>query len=222
MKRNTVLSTIELDKSNRELFKKNNIDVIEHNFIKISKVDFELPSQKGSWIFTSKNSVEAVYSSNQMEKCTKMPHYCVGEKAKSLLLKNGQKIIKMTKNSLELANYIKKKAKNDNFIYCRGSIENKLFSDFFKTNKISLQQVPVYKTKLVPKRIEKAVNAIMFFSPSAIKSYEKNNSIGKSFCFCIGKTTSSVAKEFTKKTYCTNNPSIENVVKQTINFLNNE
>ena len=217
MKRNTVLSTIKLDKNFHDLFKKNDIELIEHNFIKTSKVDFELPSHKGSWIFTSKNSVEAVYSSKEMLKCKKMPHYCVGENTKSLLLKNGQKIIKSAKNSLELAFFIKKMAKNDKFIYCRGSIENNDFREFFEKNKISLQEVTVYKTKLLPKHIENTINAIMFFSPSAVKSYIKYNSIGNSICFCIGKTTSSFVKKFSKQTYFSENPSIENVVKQTIN-----
>jgi uroporphyrinogen-III synthase len=57
----------------------------------------------------------------------------------------------------------------------------------------------------------------MFFSPSAVKSYIKYNSIGNSICFCIGETTSSFVKKFSKKTYFSENPSIENVVKQTIN-----
>ena len=93
MKQITILSTVKLEEKNKKLFEKNNIKLIQHEFINISSLEFKLPNHNGNWIFTSKNAVKAVYSSKEKIKCDKMPHYCVGENTKSLLLKNGQKVI---------------------------------------------------------------------------------------------------------------------------------
>ena len=37
-----------------------------------------------------------------------MQHFCVGENTKSILIKNGQKVLKMANNSIKLANFLKK------------------------------------------------------------------------------------------------------------------
>ena len=42
---------------------------------------------------------------------------------------------------------------------------------------MNLKEVPVYKTELVPKKIESILDGIMFFSPSAIKSFLKKKHI---------------------------------------------
>ena len=222
MRKKTILSTIKLSKEQCDLFLNNVIELLQYNFIKITPLSFELPSHNGSWIFTSKNAVDAVYSSNEKLKCVKMPHFCVGEKTKLALVKNGQKVIKMFNNSLKLASFLTKNYKNEKYVFCRGSIINKDFSEFFYRNKMILKEVPVYKTELVPKKIESILDGIMFFSPSAIKSFLKKNTLNSSECFCIGKTTSAFAKNFSNKIHYSYEPSIENVINQTINFFKNE
>ena len=222
MRKKTILSTIKLSKEQCDLFSNNDIELLQYNFIKITPLSFELPSHNGSWIFTSKNAVDAVYSSNEKLKCVKMPHFCVGEKTKLALIKNGQKVIKMFNNSLKLASFLTKNYKNEKYVFCRGSIINKDFSDFFYRNKMNLKEVPVYKTELVPKKIESILDGIMFFSPSAIKSFLKKNTLNSSECFCIGKTTSAFAKNFSNKIHYSYEPSVENVINQTINFFKNE
>lgn len=222
MRKKTILSTIKLSKEQCDLFSNNDIELLQYNFIKITPLSFELPIHNGSWIFTSKNAVDAVYSSNEKIKCNKMPHYCVGEKTKLALIKNGQKVIKMSNNSLKLAVFLTNNRKNEKYVFCRGSIINKDFSDFFYTNEMNLNEVPVYKTELVPKKIESILDGIMFFSPSAIKSFLKKNTLNSSECFCIGKTTSAFAKNFSSKIHYSHEPSVENVINQTINFFKNE
>ena len=87
---------------------------------------------------------------------------------------------------------------------------------------MSLNEIPVYKTELVPKKIDCILDGIMFFSPSAIKSFVKKNTLNNSECFCIGKTTSAFAKNFSNKIHYSHEPSVENVINQTINFFKNE
>ena len=117
MRKKTILSTIKLSKEQCDLFSNNDIELLQYNFIKITPLSFELPIHNGSWIFTSKNAVDAVYSSNEKIKCNKMPHYCVGEKTKLALIKNGQKVIKMSNNSLKLAIFLTNNRKNEKYVF---------------------------------------------------------------------------------------------------------
>ena len=92
------------------------------------------------------------------------------KKTKRLLLKKGQKVKKMAKNSKKLM-FLSKNQKNGSFLYFRGSIKNNEFSDFFKKNNLTLKELVVYKTILTPERIDKKLDYIMFFSPSGIKKF---------------------------------------------------
>ena len=222
MKTLNILSTKKLNKINQELFKTNNLNLFQHDFINTSLINFKLPDHNGSWIFTSKTAVNAVFTSNEKTKCIGKTMYCVGKSTKSLLLKNGQKVTKMTENLSKLADFIKKNAKNENFIFCCGSIKNEVFSDFFKTNNITLTEIPVYKTELNSKKIEKKFNGIMFFSPSGVKSYLEKNSFHNTMCICIGETTSNYVSNFSKNIITCDSPSINSVVYLTINLFKHE
>ena len=217
-----ILSTKKLNITNQDLFKASNVDLTQHDFISTSTTTFKLPNHNGAWIFTSKSAVNAVFLSKEKIKCIGKTIYCVGENTKSLLLKNGQKVIKMTKNSSKLADFIKKTAKNENFVFCCGSIKNKAFNTFFKKNNITLTEIPVYKTILNSKKFEKKFNGIMFFSPSGVKSYLEKNSFDDNACICIGETTSNYVSKFSKNIITCDSPSINNVITLTINLFKHE
>ena len=109
MKKIKILSTRLLNKNLREMFDDKKFDLFEHDFIKISSLNFELPEHNGSWIFTSQNAVNAVFSISKSRDLIFNKIYCVGENTKSILSKNGQKVAKNMKNSSKLANFISKK-----------------------------------------------------------------------------------------------------------------
>ena len=213
-----VLSTKKLSEKLEKMFLEKDIKIIQHNFISTETIDCKIPHKYDNWIFTSKNAVNAVFSSETVPSC-RFNCFCVGKKTKRLLLKKGQKVKKMAKNSKKLMFFIKKNQKNGSFLYFRGSIKNNEFSDFFKKNNLILKELVVYKTILTPERIDEKLDCIMFFSPSGIKSFRKKNSLKNVICFCIGKTTLEYLNLFTENAYTVKSPSIKNVVKKTIKFL---
>ena len=113
MKKIRILSTKTLSKNLREMFDDKKFDLFEHDFIKISSLNFELPEHNGSWIFTSQNAVDAVFSISKNINLIFDKIYCVGENTKSILSKNGQKVEKNLKNSSKLTNFNSKRAKNE-------------------------------------------------------------------------------------------------------------
>ena len=222
MKKIKILSTKKLSEDLRCLFNDSKFDFFHDDFISIHPLKFNLPDHNGSWIFTSKNAVESIFSTNKNIKKYFNKIYCVGKNTKSLLIKKGQKIAKMTQNSSDLADFISKTAKNEEFIFCRSQIKNEKFSDFFKNKNIKLKELITYKNLANPIKHNQIFDAILFYSPSGIKSFMKNNLLNDSYCICIGKTTSNYAKKYSDKVLSCNVPTIENVIHKTIKLFNND
>ena len=222
MKKIKILSTKILGKNLKEIFDDNKFDLFEHDFIKIGSLNFELPNHDGSWIFTSQNAVNAVFSISKSMDLIFNKIYCVGENTKSVLSKKGQKVVKNLKNSSKLANFISKHAKNEKFIFCRSDIKNDNFTDFFKKEKIDLKEIVVYDNQPNSIVLKDKFEAIMFYSPSGIKSFLKNNQLGSSLCICIGETTASYAKNYSSNVVSCKTPSIKHVIDKTIKLFENE
>ena len=222
MKKIKILSTKILSENLKEIFDDNKFDLFEHDFIKIGSLNFELPNHDGSWIFTSQNAVNAVFSISKSMDLIFNKIYCVGENTKSALSKKGQKVVKNSRNSSKLANFISKHAKNEKFIFCRSNIKNDNFTDFFKKEKIDLKEIVVYDNQPNSIVLKDKFEAIMFYSPSGIKSFLKNNQLGSSHCICIGETTASYAKNYSSNVLSCKTPSIKHVIDKTIKLFENE
>ena len=220
----TLLSTKIISDRQKKLICDKQIKLIDKDFISISRTVFDIANKYINWIFTSKNAVNIVLQSEykRLINFDEINFFCVGKNTRDLILKSGAKKTKMAKNSIKLANLIKKTTNKCHFTYFRGSIKNKEFSDFFKKNKIPLNEVQVYKTQLKPKKIKNEIDGIMFFSPSGIKSFKLKNEIGNVPCFSIGDTTSEYLTKFTSNIHTAKNPSIENVIKLAVQHLTNE
>jgi uroporphyrinogen-III synthase len=61
MKKIKILSTRKLSKELKNKFNDLKFDFYQHDFISIEPLKIILPEHKGSWIFTSKNAVEAIF-----------------------------------------------------------------------------------------------------------------------------------------------------------------
>jgi uroporphyrinogen-III synthase len=216
-----ILSTKILKDRHRKEFTDRKFSLHEKNFIKISPLIFSFNKTNSPIIFSSKNAVKIVLSKDKMKKnLIKNDFFCVGNETKKLLVKNNLKVISSFPNGYELAEYlIKKKINKDYSFFCgnrrMNTIEKKL-----KANNYSIKTVEVYKTDLTPKKISKKFDAILFFSPSGVKSFLSINSITSERCFCIGSTTASELMPFTKKIHISENPTIKKLIWELNNFYN--
>ena len=95
MEKIRILSTKSLENNLKNLFNKKQFDLHEHDFIAIDFTNFDLPQHFQSWIFSSKNSVESIFSKKISSKTLFNKIYCVGENTKSLIEKYGQKVNKI-------------------------------------------------------------------------------------------------------------------------------
>lgn len=211
----TVLSTKKLNKSQKQLLQNAGVSLVEYNAIKIHFFAFEAPAAIENAIFTSQNAVNAVMG----YELGVMNCFCVGEKTKSLLEENGLNVIKTTEYASELAEYFVKNHKNDSFHFFCGNIRSDEIPSKLKENNIDFEEIEVYKTTLNPKKINRQFDAILFFSPSGVKSFVSKNKINAAKAICIGTTTASEAKKYTENVVISNATTVESVIAKAVKTL---
>lgn len=80
------------------------------------------------------------------------------------------------------------------WFFC-GNMRQNILPDKLRENNISVNEIPIYETKLTPHPIAHDYGGIIFFSPSAVESFFSMNKLEKeTVCFAIGKTTASAIK----------------------------
>ena len=82
-------------------------------------------------------------------------------------------------------------------------------------------EIEVYQTNELPVTIQKKYAGILFYSPSAVKSFFKNNKAGDhSLLFAIGETTAAEIKTHCKnQVIIADEPGKESLAKQALEYF---
>ncbi|AXB55852.1 uroporphyrinogen-III synthase [Flavobacterium fluviale] len=211
-----ILSTKILSPLQKEELKKAGFDLIEADFIKTENKPFQLKDLNESLIFTSQNAVHSVLSHPDSEQLKKKNVYCVGLKTKTLLSDNGFNVVAYTGYAADLAEIITLIYGNESYTFFSGNLRRDTLPNALKEAGIKLNEIQVYDTSLQPQKIKTAVDALLFFSPSGVESYLKENTIKKEVCFCIGDTTAEALSKITKNIIVADQPTIEHVIQDVI------
>lgn len=211
-----ILSTKILSPLQKQELTKAGIEVIEADFIKTENKPFELKNLNESLIFTSQNAVHSVLSNPKSEELKSKNVYCVGLKTKILLSENGFNVVAYTGYASDLAEIITLIYRNESYTFFSGNLRRDTLPNALKEAGIKLNEIQVYETSLQPQKIKSPVDAILFFSPSGVESYLKDNSIKKETCFCIGETTAEVLHKITKNIIIADQPTVEDVIEDVL------
>ena len=216
-KQNTILSTKTLSTIQKEALVNADFNVIEADFIKTEHRNFDLKNIKDNLIFTSQNAVHSILQHPKCAELKTKPVFCVGLKTKILLSENGFNVDVYTGYASDLAEIITLIHPNDSFTFFSGNLRRETLPEALKEGNIIFNEIQVYETILTPQKIKDSVQAILFFSPSGVASYLKENTIKKELCFCIGETTAEALQKITKNFIIAENPTIEDVIEECIN-----
>ena len=215
----TVLSTKKLNKGQRELLLNKGIGLVEANFIKILPIDFEVKHLPQNIIFTSKNSVLAVLEHPAAAKIREKNIFCVGEKTAALLEKNNFRVSKMANYGANLASAIISSHKDEEFLFFCGKKKLEDLPEQLTSAGVKFTEVEVYDTQSQSKKIDRIFDGVLFFSPSAVRSYCSKNDLRNSIAFCIGTTTAAEVKNYTNNIIIASTPTIESVIVQVVKKL---
>ena len=213
----SILSTKILSNIQKEALVNADFNVIEADFIKTEHQDFDLKNIKDNLIFTSQNAVHSIL---QHPKCAELKTknvFCVGLKTKILLSENGFNVDVYTGYASDLSEIITLIHGSDSFTFFSGNLRREILPQALKEAGIDFNEIKVYETTLTPHKIKDSVAVILFFSPSGVESYRKENTIKKETCFCIGETTADALHKITKNIIIAENPTIEDVIEECIN-----
>ena len=216
----SVLSTKVLTTSQQELLLNAGLGFTHYNAIKIAFLDFEMPEEDFDfYIFTSQNAVNSHIKAQPDFKQKEV--FCVGEKTKSLLEKNGLKVREIAENSTKLAQIILKTYQNNSFLHIAGNLKTKDLPTTLKKHNIRYIEIEGYQTFLNSKVFTQQFDGTLFFSPSGVISFTKSNKLTGN-AFCIGATTANEARKFTDKIIIAKKPTIENVIVQAVKNLKHD
>jgi len=172
-------------------------------------------------VFTSMNAVEAV-AAWQNEEQPDWNIYCMGTTTSKLIQEYfGEHSIAGTANSAaELATLIAADRFIDKVIFFCGDQRRDELPEILEQNNIEVNEIIVYQTIAVPHKINTVYHGILFFSPSAVKSFFSNNTIpGQTILFAIGNTTATTIKKFSNnKIIISDSPGKENLVQKMMEY----
>lgn len=217
-----VLSTKKLLVNQKQFLLNANISLVEADFISINQKKVNIETINENLIFTSQNAVlsliENLEDTDTIELLKKKNVFCVGMKTKGLLEENGFNVIAYTGYAADLAEIITLIYGKEKFTFFSGNLRRDTLPDTLKEAKIVFNEIEVYQTILNPQKVNGTFDGILFYSPSGIQSYLKDNKINKETCFCIGTTTADALENITNNVIIANQPTVENVIIQCINF----
>ncbi|HSD13256.1 MAG TPA: uroporphyrinogen-III synthase [Flavobacterium sp.] len=213
-----ILSTKKLLPNQKQYLLNAGFSVVEADFISTKPVAFELKNVNDTLIFTSQNGVESILKHPKINELKSKDVFCVGIKTKNLLEANGFNVVAHTGYAEDLAEIITLVYPNNQYTFFSGNLRRDTLPEALKEAEVVFNEITVYETVLTPQRMDIKPDGILFFSPSGVESYLKENIISKEYAFCIGNTTAEAANRLgIKNIIIANQPTIENTIIQCIN-----
>lgn len=218
-----ILSTKILSPAQKAILTDAGLNVAEYDAIKIKIFDREIDRSYKNIIFTSQNTVKAFLKSigktpahkeQEPAPISEIRAYCVGEKTRSLLEKNGVHVLESAHYGAELAKILVSKYQKEAFLFLCGDKRLATIPSQFLQHSIRFKEQVVYGNNPNIQSYTSDFNGILFFSPTGIESFVVKNRIKDSSCFCIGTTTAAEARKYTQNIVVANKPTVESVLEK--------
>jgi uroporphyrinogen-III synthase len=229
-----VLSTKKLEPSLVEQAKQNDIEIIEQEFISVKPIFIEDKQKQiielaksgiQNIIFTSSNAMTAFEKYLQAGDTSNLVNwkiFCLSGKTKEAILNSSHlgnsNIIGEAENASALAKKIIEQKIEEVIFFCGDKRIYELPS-LLQQAGIKVHEVIVYKTVETPKVAACDIDAILFFSPSAVQSFFSVNQLKKNtVCFAIGQTTADSITDFTGNKIITSEFPSQEMMIASVNF----
>lgn len=158
----SILSTKILSTHQKQCLFDANFSLVENNFIETNYKSFNLENINQNLLFTSQNAVKSLLQNQNWETLKNKSVFCVGLKTKELLTKNGFDVAAFTGYAADLVEIIHLIYPNESFTFFTGNLRRDILPNSFKKNNIKFNEIEVYETELVPKKIMKKQTEFYF------------------------------------------------------------
>ena len=225
-----ILSTKALRQETIDKGSINDIEIDELPFITTEPIkDEELKTslrgflqQNITAVFTSRNAVLAFEQIVNAEVPWKI--YCIGQSTRKAVTKvfAEEKISGTADNAAALAETILQDEETRKVIFFCGKQRREELPAKLTAAEIEIEEVVVYETFETPQKMSrKHYDGILFFSPSAVKSFFSMNKLNEEIqVFAIGKTTAdAIQKNTGKELIIAETPGEENMIDHVISHF---
>jgi uroporphyrinogen-III synthase len=169
------------------------------DFIKIENVETKPFSLQNQFlIFSSANAVKAFFENGFQPNADLNKIYVVGKKTEETLVEFGYNSNKIFKNINELSQFIVNENIKEDFLHFCGNLTLDVLENTLAEHQVSYPKITVYNTQLLYSEISENYDAVVFFSPSGVRSFAKFNSLSGKALFAIGQTTEKELRKYTQ------------------------
>lgn len=224
-----ILSTKKIGDSLIEYAEDNNICIDSLNFIEteesvsdeIKNRIIELSQQNITAIFTSSNAVDAV--GKIVKGQTNWKIFCIEPSTKKTVdnIFVNCRVAGTAKDAQELSQKIIEDKSVKQIVFFCGNQRRDLLRSELNKNGIHVEELIVYNTIEKPHIVSKKYDGILFFSPSAVRSFFSTNNLEEeTVIFTIGKTTATEVKHFSNNTMVISDiPDTEKLIHAVIKYF---
>ena len=214
MQQYTVLSTKKLLPSLKKDAMQDGIAIMEQEFISIQPILSDRNRSTVKDLFSIKDLTAVFTSSNAVDCFLKLAGlngipgpdfqwniFCLEGVTKNAIVSQlpGCKIVGMAPESGSLAKKIIDQGNVNKLVFFCGNKRMNELPDLLHAHNIDVQELIVYETVETPVSVPGPLDAVLFFSPSAVNSFFSLNQLEKSTaCFAIGATTAKTIAAYTK------------------------
>ncbi|WP_276480567.1 uroporphyrinogen-III synthase [Paraflavitalea pollutisoli] len=210
----TILSTKKLEPGIRNQLEANGIHLVEQPFIDVQPI-VNYSKYKEIWpvlnvkadqaiVFTSKHAVEAIGKHLSGGDAVYIPDnweiFCLDGATKDKVTEvfSALHIVATAPNATELAAKIIAYGDFKEVVFFCGNQRLDTVPDALKAGGIGVKEIVVYNTTDTPSPIEtNSFSAVLFFSPSGVKSFFSVNSLPPAaVCIAIGATTAGILSNY--------------------------
>lgn len=164
-------------------------------------------------VLTSKNAVESLLNNFSAEELKFENIYCVGRRTKRLVERKIGKVKHTENNAKKLAEHLIDYIDGTEVTYFCSDIRLDELPNLLAENHIDVKEVIAYETKHDAQKVEDSVKGVMFYSPSTVQSFKKENVAADDMvAFCIGETTALEASKHFEDVRIAKMPSVESVI----------
>lgn len=163
-------------------------------------------------IITSQNAVEALITNFSAPELQFKNIYCVGRRTKRMIEKRIGNVRHMEPNAKKLANYLVEYIDGVEATYFCSDLRLDDLPNTLTENSITVNEIEAYQTKFDADKVEANLDGVLFYSPSTVESFLKQNK-AQGIAFCIGDTTGKVAELYFKEVRVAKAPTVESVIE---------
>ena len=209
-----IYSTKSLTEDQRFLFS-DKVKAESSDFVKISLNRIHprfLKNEIENVVITSQNAVEALLTNYSAVELQFKNIYCVGRRTKKMIEKRIGEVLHTEKNAKKLAEYLVDFIEGTEVTYFCSDVRLDDLPEILTKSGIKVNEVEAYQTKLDSIELPETVEGVMFYSPSTVQSYKKENE-GTGIAFCIGETTAKEASKHFDDVRIAKVPTVESVIE---------